>query len=38
MDISGIDFDDDMDDAAAKEKLENERAAKEKEAAEIAKL
>ena len=36
MDISGIDFDDDIDDEAVKE--ENEKAAKEKEAAEIAKL
>ena len=36
MDISGIDFDDDIDDEAVKG--ENEKAAKEKEAAEIAKL
>ena len=38
MDISGIDFDDDIDDEAVKVKEENEKAAKEKEAAEIAKL
>ena len=38
MDVSGIDFDDDMDDVGMKGTLESERAAKEKEAAEIAKL
>jgi hypothetical protein len=38
MDISGIDFDDDIDDEAVKAKAEAKKAAKQKEMAKIAEL